>query len=184
MNTIKQIAALLGSCLLVIGSIAHADTGGMKPYIEGSYAWPKLDSSGISATPSAGIVRAGVNLDQYWALEAVGVFGTSDANISGLSIPLSLKLKSGYGAYVKGQYPLAPHLELFARAGWLHATLEASAPGYGVSASSSDSSFSYGGGFQIPFGTGWYAQADYMSYYSKSGDTIRGPSIGFGYRFH
>jgi outer membrane immunogenic protein len=183
MQTIKNRVALLAPCLLAIAIAAQAATDDMKPYIEGSYAWPQLNSGGYSATMGAGLVRAGVNFDRYWALEAVGAFGTSDANISGLGIPISLKLKSAYGAYVKGQYPVAPHFELFARAGWLHATLEASAPGYGVSASSSDSSFSYGAGFQVPFGTGWYAQADYMSYYSKNGDSIRGPSIGIGYRF-
>jgi hypothetical protein len=184
MNTIKKVATRLIPCLLFIGSFAQAATNEIKPYIEGSYAWPTLDSGGYSATMGAGIVRAGVNFDRYWGLEAVGAFGTSDANISVLSIPISLKLKSAYAAYVKAQYPVAPHFELFARAGWLHATLEASANTYGVSASSSDSSFSYGAGFQVPFGTGWYAQADYMSYYSKNGDSIRGPSLGVGYRFH
>jgi outer membrane immunogenic protein len=183
MNIAKKVAAVLAAYLLAIGGAAHAATDDMKPYIEGSYAWPKLDSGGYSATMGAGIVRAGINFDKYWAIEALGAFGTSDANLTAVGIPISLKLKSAYGAYVKGQYPVTPHFELFARAGWLHATLEASAPGYGVSASSSDSSFSYGAGFQVPFGSGWYAQADYMSYYSKNGDSIRGPSIGMGYRF-
>jgi len=183
MNIINKVAAVLVPCLLVIGGAAHAATDEIKPYVEGSYAWPKFDSGGYSGTMGAGIVRAGVNFHRYWAVEAVGAFGTADAHISAYGIPISMKLKSAYGAYLKAQYPVSPHFELFARAGWLHATLEASATDYGVSASASDSSFSYGAGFQVPFGTGWYAQADYMSYYSKSGDAIRGPSIGFGYRF-
>jgi hypothetical protein len=156
----------------------------MEPYVEGSYSWPKMDTSGFSATAGVGIVRAGFNFNRYGGLEAVGAFGTSDANGGVYGIPISLKVKSAYGAYLKGQYPVSPHFELFARAGWLHATVEAKDKYYGFTASSSDSSFSYGGGLQIPFGTGWYAQADYMSYYSKGGDAIRGPSIGVGYRFH
>jgi Outer membrane protein beta-barrel domain len=184
MNFTKRLAALLVPCLLAIGSGAQAATGDMEPYVEGSYAWPKLDTSGFSATAGVGIVRAGVNFNRYVALEAVGAFGTSDANGGAYGIPIALKVKSAYGAYVKGQYPVAPHFELFARVGWLHATVEATDKYYGFTASSSDSSFSYGGGFQIPFGTGWYAQADYMSYYSKGGDAIRGTSIGIGYRFH
>jgi outer membrane immunogenic protein len=183
MNAIKKTASLLAPCLLAMAGAAHAATNEMKPYIEGSYAWPRLDSDGYSATMGAGIVRAGINFNQYWALEALGAFGSSDANLDVLGVPISLKLKSAYGAYVKGQYPVAPHLELFARAGWLHATLEATATGYGISTSTSDSSLSYGAGVQVPFGNGWYAQADYMSYYSKHGDSIRGPSIGVGYRF-
>jgi hypothetical protein len=184
MNSISKVAALLGPCLLVIGGGVHAATVDAKGYVEGSYAWPKLDTTGFSGTAGAGIVRAGGNINQYWAFELVGAFGTADANGSFEGIPISLKVKSAYGGYVKGQYPVGSHFELFARAGWLHATVEAKDRIYGFSASTSDSSFSYGAGFQIPFENGWYAQADYMSYYSKSGDTIRGPSIGIGYRFH
>ena len=50
-------------------------------------------------------------------------------------------------------------------------------------ASNSDSSFSYGMGLQYQFNGSWYAQADYVSYYDKNGDTIRGPSLGVGLRF-
>ena len=180
MKTTRILAALLAPCLLAMGGVAQA-ADEVTPYVEGSYAWPKLDSSGFSATSGAFVVRGGVNFNQYWAVEAVGLFGTSDATIN-VGFPISLKTKSAYGAYVKGQYPVAPNFELFARAGWMHATVEASA--FGFSDSSSDSSFSWGAGFQIPFGTGWYAQADYMSYYSAHGDSIKGPSIGVGYRFH
>lgn len=180
MKTTRILAAILGSGVLAVATAVHA-ADEIKPYVEASYAWPKLDSSGFSATTPAAVLRAGISFSQYWSLEAVGAFGTSDATVWAFGVPVSLKVKSAYGAYVKGLYPVAPQFELFARAGWLHATLEASA--YGFSDSSSDSSFSYGAGFQIPFGTGWYAQADYMSYYSNHGDSIRGPSIGVGYRF-
>ena len=183
MDTIKKAAALLAPCLLAIGGAAHASTDDLKPYVEGGYAWTKLQSEGFSTTPHAGVVRAGVMFDKFWGIEALGIFGGSQGDLNVAGIPMSLKIKNAYGVYLKGQYPVAPHFELFARAGWLHATVEAQARYYDVSASSSDSSFSYGAGFQVPFGNGWYAQADYMSYYSKSGDTIRGPSIGVGYRF-
>ena len=61
------------------------------------------------------------------------------------------------------------------------ATVKASVAGF--AASSSDSSFSYGIGMQYKFTDKMYLQGDYMSYYSKDGDTIRGPSISLGYRF-
>jgi len=166
-----------------MGGAAHAATDDMKPYLEGSYAWPKMETSGFSATAGVGIVRAGINFDRFVALEAFGAFGTSDANGGVYGIPVSLKLNSAYGAYIKGQYPVAPHFELFVRAGWLHASVEVTDKYYGLSGSSSDSSFSYGGGVQVPFGNGWYAQGDYMSYYSKNSDSIRGLSVGLGYRF-
>jgi hypothetical protein len=180
-----RVAVLFAPCLLAISGGAHAGTGESTPYVEAGYAWPRLSSSGYAATAGAAFVRAGFNFDRYWALEAAGLIGTANGNISGFEIPITLKVKSAYGAFVKGQYPVAPqHFELFARAGWLHATVESKSNYYNIGASSADSSFAYGGGFQIFFGTGWYAQADYMSYYKKGGDTIRGPSIGIGYRFY
>jgi hypothetical protein len=184
MKTIIKIAALLAPCLLAANGIAIAADSPISPYLEGSYASTKLQSEGFSTTPHAGVVRAGVMFDKYWGVEALGILGGSQGDLNVDGIAMSLKIKNAYGAYLKGQYPVSPHFELFARAGWLHATVEAQARDFDVSASSSDSSFSYGAGFQVPFGTGWYAQADYMSYYSKSGDSIRGPSIGLGYRFH
>jgi hypothetical protein len=183
MKTINKAAVFLFPALLAANGAAQAAATGISPYVEGSYAWTKLQSDGFSTTPHAGVVRAGLMFDKYWGAEALGIFGGSQGDLNVAGIPISLKVKNAYGVYVKGQYPVASHFELFARAGWLHATVEAAANTYGVSASSSDSSFSYGAGFQVPFGTGWYAQADYMSYYSKGGDTIRGPSIGVGYRF-
>ena len=184
MNSIIKLVAVLAPGLVAASSVAQAATGSISPYVEGSYSWTKLESSGYSTTPHAGVVRAGVTFDKYWAIEGLGMFGGSQGDLNVQGIPISLKVKSAYGVYVKGQYPVSPHLELFARVGWLHASVEATATSYGVSASSSDSSFSYGAGFQVPFASGWYAQADYMSYYAKNGDSIRGPSIGVGYRFH
>jgi outer membrane immunogenic protein len=179
MKTTRILAAVLAAYLLaVVGAAQAADE--MKAYVEGSYAWPKLDGSGVSGTTGAIVARGGVNFSPYWSLEGVVAFGTTDATVD-VGFPLNLKFKNAYGAYVKGQYPVAPQFELFARAGWFHNTVEAS--GFGGSISNSNSSFSYGAGVQVPFGTGWYAQADYMSYYSNHGDSIKGPSLGVGYRF-
>ena len=69
---ITKVAALLGPWLLAMSSAAHPASGEMTPYVEASYAWPKLESSGLSATTGATVIRAGVNFNQYWALEAVG----------------------------------------------------------------------------------------------------------------
>ena len=164
-----------------LASAVMAEDARPSTYVEGAIAWPQLDSSGYSATPTAGVVRFGYSFNANWSLEAIGAFSLSDATLDFQGIPIKLSIDSAYGAYIKGQMPVAPHFELFARAGWLHASLKAAVAG--ASASSSDSSFSWGGGFQIPFGKGWYAQGDYMSYYSKDGDSVRGPAVGVGYRF-
>src|SRR3954462_8163165 len=80
---------------------------------------------------------------------------------------VAVKVDNAYGAYLKVRTEASPGFELFGKLGWVHATLNASIPG--ASASSSDSSFSYGAGAQYTFTGNWYVQGDYMSYYDKSG---------------
>lgn len=183
MKILNKAVALLALCVLAAQGAAQAASTGPSTYFEGSYAWTKLQSEGFSTTPHAAVVRGGVMFDNYWGAEILGIFGGSQGDLNVGGIALGLKIRDAYGFFLKGQYPVAPHFELFARAGWLHASVEAEAKYYGINASSSNNSFAYGAGFQVPFGRGWYGQADYMSYYSKSGDTIRGPSIGVGFRF-
>jgi outer membrane autotransporter protein len=153
---------------------AHADPSF---YTEIGYAWPKIDSSGYSVTPSDGLLRLGYNMTDHFAVEAFGATSLRSADLFGVAI----KIDNAYGAYLKGQWEVAPSFELFAKTGWVHATLAGAA--YGVSASSSDDSFSYGVGAQYRFTPNWYGQVDYLSYYDKNGDTIRGPSISIGYRY-
>ena len=160
------------------GAATQSDT---HLYADLSYARLTLDSSGYSVTPSDAIVRVGYDFTKNFSVELVGATSVASANVNILGYDVALKVDNGYGAYLKGRVEVAPNFELFAKAGWVHATISASVPG--VAASSSDSSASYGVGLHYMFAKPWYLQADYVSYYSKSGDTIKGPSIGVGVRF-
>ncbi len=97
----------------------------------------------------------------------VGAASVSSATLQGVSF----KVHNAYGAYLKGQIPVSPKFELFARTGWLHATFTGSF--MGASASVGDSSFSYGVGAQYRFTKNWYVQGDYK---------IKGASLSVGYR--
>lgn len=164
----------LGICA-ALPSFAAAPEG--QTYAEVGYGWLKLSSDGFDVTSGELIGRFGYEFNKNLGAEVFGATSVSSGDIYGVSV----KVDNAYGAYLKVRAEVAPAFELFGKLGWVHATVNASIPG--ASASSSDSSFSYGVGMQYTFNGKWYAQADYMSYYDKSGDSIKGPSLGVGVRF-
>ena len=166
--------ACFGICA-ALPSLAASPDG--QTYAEVSYSWMKLSSSGYDVTSNDLIGRFGYEFTKYVGAEVFGAINVSSGSLYGVSV----KVDNAYGAYLKLRTEAAQGFELFGKLGVVHATVNASVPG--ASASSSDSSFSYGVGVQYTFSGQWYAQVDWMSYYDKSGDTIRGPSIGAGLRF-
>ena len=154
---------------------AAGNEGGI--HVEAGYTQLSLSGDGISLKPANALVRVGYDITSNFSAELVGTASVASDSYQGVSF----KVDNGYGAFLKGQSEILPKLELFARAGWMHTTLTGS---FMVrSASASDSSFAYGVGVQYRFTKNWYGQMDYASYYDKGGDSIRGPSISFGYRF-
>lgn len=166
-------AAALAFALPV--SAALADSG---PYLEAGYAWPTITRPNTaSITPGEFVAHAGYEFSSYVGAELFGATTIQSADLGGAAV----RLENGVGAYLTGRIEPAPNFELLAKAGWVHATLSANRPG--VSVWGSDSSFSYGAGARFRATWHWYVQADYVSYYDKNGDAVRGPSVGVGYRF-
>lgn len=176
MNTLTRSlsVACLGVCAALPSMAAQPDG---QTYAELSYAWLKLSSTGYDVTTEDAIGRFGYEFTKNVGAEIFGATSVSSGSLYGVDV----KVDNAYGAYLKLRTEVSPGFEIFGKLGWVHATLNASIPG--ASASSSDSSFSYGVGAQYTFTDKWYMQADYMSYYDKNGDTIKGPSIGVGIRF-
>ena len=173
MQALESFVASLGVCSTLISATALAGDF----YSELGYTGIRVSGGGVSATPADAILRVGYDITKNFGVEVDGATSVSSANLRGVD----LKVDSAYGAYLKGQLEVAPSLELFAKLGWMKTTLQASF--MGNSASSSDSSFSYAAGIRYLFTRNWYAQADYASYYDKSGTTARGPSVTAGFRF-
>ena len=173
MQVLKTLVAGLAGCSMLVSATTLAGD----VYSELGYSRIRVSGGGISATPADAILRIGYDFTRNFGAEVDGLTSVASANIGGVD----LKIDSAYGAYLKGQVEVAPSVELYAKLGWMKATLKASF--MGNSASSSDSSFSYAAGARYLFTRNWYAQADYASYYDKSGATARGPSISVGHRF-
>jgi outer membrane protein with beta-barrel domain len=181
----KAVTAFLAVGGLVAGPAAQAQTRPplATPYAEVGYAWLTISSGGADVSTDELIARMGMDFMPYLGGEIFGGTSASSGNIydpfSGFNA--SLKVDNVYGAYLKLHAEIATEFELFARAGWVHSTLQASSAGF--QASSSDDSLSFGVGAQFVFADHWYMQGDYTSYYDKHGDTIRGPAVSIGYRF-
>ena len=168
------VIAGIGICT-ALPSAAAPPVG--QTYAELGYAWLKVSSDGYDVTTEDLVARFGYEFSPNLAGEIFGATSASSGNLYGVAV----KVDNAYGVYLKGRVEASPGFELFGKLGWVHATLNASVPGAEVS--NSDSSISYGVGAQYVFTGKWYLQGDYMSYYDKNGDTIRGPSISVGLRF-
>lgn len=174
----KKFLTFLAISTALLGSVAHSQESNNKMYLEVAYAYTKLESSGLfSENVSVGALRFGYNFTNYFAAEGFLATGLDSANVSGIDI----KVDSAYGFYLKGKYEVSPGFEVFAKPGYVHAKLKASLGG--ISATSSDDSFSWAIGGQYHFTDKVYGQIDYASYYDKSGDKVSGPSISIGFKF-
>jgi len=161
----------------LLGSVAHSqETNQM--YVEVAYAHTKLESSGLfSENVGVGLARFGYNFTPNFAGEVFLAAGLDSANVQGVDV----KVDSAYGFYLKAKVDVGSGVELFAKPGYAHTKISASA--FGLSASSSDDSFTWAIGGQYNFTDTVYGQIDYASYYDKSGDQVSGPSISIGFKF-
>ena len=175
---IKQSLASL--VFLSLSSVAQAETPS-KFYVEAGYGAIRYDEPGAYATPGVGTLRFGIDFDKNFSGEFM--VGTTLVNATGYvgTTPLTVKYESIYGVYLKAKTEVAPNLDLFARLGYVNATIRASIPSASFSSSGSDVSYGFGG--QFNFTPTVYGQLDYMSYYSKDGATARGPSVAVGMKF-
>jgi hypothetical protein len=175
---IKQL--ILPLTILSLCGAAQAEEPS-KYYVEAAYGAIRYDEASAYATPGVGTLRFGVNFDKNISAEFLVGTTITDARFFVGATPVTVKYDSIYGAYLKAKTEVAPNLDLFARLGFMHASISASVPGASASAGGSD--ISYGVGAQFNFNQSMYGLVDYMSYYSKNGATAKGPSIGLGVKF-
>ena len=187
-SVIKSLVAVFAVCAALVSAGAYAQGF----YGELGYGYLKVDVSAGDFSDSGNVGDAGLRLGymftKNFGVELFGATNVSSATIGGADVSMD----SAYGAYLKGQFEVAPSFELFAKVGYVEGTLKASSGTMGVSASQSDGDVSYAVGLQYAFTKNWYGQLDYAQYYNKServggfgtaSISIRGPSISVGYRF-
>ena len=167
---------------------AHADSivaPDSNMYAQFGISRVRTEDSGITVIHPVAIAALGYNFDKNFAGEVVAGTSTSDDTTYYGAARITSSIDSIFGAYLKAKTEVAPGLEIFARAGVLHANISASASNGFASASASagGTSFSYGAGVQFNFTKTVYGQFDYMSFYNKSGTSSQGPSASIGFNF-
>ncbi len=177
-------------CILLISSLmlastAQAQTDDEKNYLEGVVLRVYFKEPGFNFYHGMGGIRFGHKFDKNFAIEglAVSALGTPAGYIG--SVYVTSKVSHAYGVYAKVQSDPSNGYSVYGKVGATSGTVTASAyvSGYSATAWSSGTSSSYGGGVQIDTAKNQYVGFDYMSYYSKNGATISGPSVNFGWKF-
>lgn len=119
------------------------------------------------------------------ALEAMIGTGMSDDSkvISGVNV--SVETKEYYGAFVRPFAKINDDFEVFARVGYFHGKLRATASNGVASASISDSGgdIAYGVGAAYNITKTTALVVDYMNYYDKEDTKVNGFGLGLRYKF-
>jgi hypothetical protein len=148
--------------LAAIGLVASASVAAVAGAEEaaGGYAGvlvSRLSSSESGASPQPRAISGvlGYSVSSDFAIE--GRFGTGlgSDTVTVLSpsfgaVNVGVKVKSYYGAYLRGAFPLSDSFSLYGLTGYADGKIEGSAMGYTVSAS--DSGFSWFVGGEVNFG--------------------------------
>jgi len=142
-------------------------------YHMGSY-----DESGIPTLNPSGLkFEVGKYFMPNVAVEGQLLVGTGSDNYFGVD----LKLKNILSIFVRGDLALSPTIRGYGLLGVSSGEFEAS--GFGLSASTTDSSLSYGIGAEFDLGNSFSITGEYVSYISASAYDYSGINVGVVKRF-
>jgi len=130
----------------------------------GQVAYTGIDTQG--ADLGAVTFRLGADLGKYFGVEGEGSFGVVDQNGSFSGVATKLHLNDQYAGYGVVRYPLLPNANVFARVGYGHSDVKASATAGGLSASQTVGldSWNYGAGANYFFDAKNGVRAEYTRY--------------------
>lgn len=191
-DTVTKLAMLLTSAaMLTPGVLAQGF------YVDGGYTALSYEGEieEVEADLDFGAVHlhAGYDFNSYIGIESEFLYGVNDEDVTLFDedigdIDASVGLNYLVGVYGRAIWPVSDSFDLFARAGWVQAELDADATatveGVTESASISESD----SGYAIGIGASWdmtdrfYLRADYTRYTIDESDTD-GVLIGAGFKF-
>jgi opacity protein-like surface antigen len=176
--------------LAIASAIALASIGAQaQMYGEVGYtsltAKENVGSDGLKASPSAIRGFLGYELNPNLAIEGMVAFGMDDGTVkvNGVSVPeAKLELDESFGVYLKPKAKLNDKVEIFGRVGLARVKGTVSVAGFG-SATTSETSFSYGAGLSYALNPTTSLNTDYMQYLSEDGFKVNGFTFGVGFKF-
>jgi len=157
----KTLLLTTTAALLTAGA-ASAQSTEINPEVYGSvgYTYADFDDAGFDVAT----LRGGVDLNDYFGVEAEAGFGLSAEDISGVAV----ELDTLWGTYAKAQYPLTEQFDAFARIGYVDAEVEGSLAGTTVSVG--DDGVGYGVGGQYWFAGKNGVRGEYTRYDFDEGE--------------
>lgn len=177
MKKALKIAALVLS--LSVFSAAHAE---MDQYVGVNVSRAQYDETGFpTANPTAVSVKLGGQLSPNFAFETRVGKGISEGNVTYSGTPISIKIDSFFGVYLKGILPVNPSFAPYALVGYTRGSLTAKAGRYFVS--SSDSDVSYGIGADFPFTKSVSLNLEWARLLTGVNYKIEALSLGVAYKF-
>ena len=165
----------------VLALIPAANAQGF--YGDVNYAFISSEEEDVDVDLGAITGHAGYIFNDYFAVEGELGFGVADESFSESGVTVDVGLNYVVGVYGVGILPVGDKLNLFARAGFVQAELEASASGGGItfSDSESDEGYALGVGTSFDFTDNVYLRADYTRYVFDE-DGVNAIMIGVGYK--
>src|SRR5260221_6880264 len=146
-------AAAMAALGFASPALAASDSpfGQVTPYATVGYAFVHIDDAdGFGDSASLGAIqgRVGARFAKFFAIEGELSGGVKNTTVDA-GVPVKLKLSDQEGIYGVVLLPTQDNVDIFARVGYTHAKVSASASG--LSASQSDGGVAYGGGLQYFF---------------------------------
>lgn len=158
--------------LIVLAALATVSAPALAQglYADAGYTFITIDveEEGASGEVELGAIsgRVGYNFSEWIAVEAEGAIGVEDEEASFAGVTAEVGLNYLVGAYLKGQVPLGERINLYARAGFVQAELEAevSGGGFSESDSASETGAGYGAGAEVFVTNNLGIRGDYTRY--------------------
>jgi len=179
MNRLTTVAAIAAVLFAGAAQAQQRMPSSTSPALYGElgYTWLELrDNPGFRVNPGAVRGIIGYNFHPNFAVEGMAAIGAGDDSALGVDF----KLRNAYGVFAKPRIEFN-NFEAFARLGWVHQRVRASAGGFSVSGSDSD--FAWGLGANYNFNPRTYVGLDYMRLFEKGSARIDGWTVSVGYRF-
>jgi hypothetical protein len=173
-NMKKAFTLAMGIPLLMIGA---ANAQQKQNYAEVGYVALRYSEPGAKASPSAGRLIVGSNVMDNLGVEVMGAMGLGSGTADGVSV----KLDSGFGAFLRPQLNLGDALQVFGRVGYFRSSITGKSGPVEVKTSGGD--IAYGVGLSYGVTDRVAITGDYMWYYDKSSVAIKGFSIGAKFGF-
>jgi outer membrane immunogenic protein len=181
-KSIIAVAAVAAISAIAAPAFAQVTAANFAPVTyEGSIGYTGIQLNG--ADIGAIDLRATANFGKYVGIEGEGAFGVNDQNGNVGTVATKLHLNSEYAGYGVVRWPVLANANLFARVGYGHSDIKATASLAGVSSSATagSDSVNYGVGGEYFFDGKNGVRVDYTRFDFQNNNTKDADTWSVGY---